>query len=115
MDLIIRWVLNALALLATSYLISGIVVRDFVAALWAAAVIGIVNATIRPVLLFLTLPVRFLTLGLFTLVINALLLWAVSTLPLGFEVRGFGAAFWGAIVLSVISAVLTSLVVGRRR
>lgn len=114
MDLIVRWVLNALALLATSRLIPGLVVRDFVAALWAAAVIGIVNATIRPVLLFLTLPLRFLTLGLFTLVVNALLLWAVSTLPLGFEVQGFGAAFWGAIVLSAISAILTSLVKRRR-
>ncbi len=103
-----------MALFATSYLIPGIVVRDFVAALVAAAVIGIVNATIRPILLFLTLPIRFLTLGLFTLVLNALLLWGVSTLPLGLEVQGFGAAFWGAIVLSVFSSILTSLVRRRR-
>jgi putative membrane protein len=113
-DLIVRWALNALALLATTYIVPGIHVKDFLAALIAAAVIGIVNATIRPVILFLTIPIRLLTLGIFTLIVNALLFWAISTLPLGLSIDGFWAAFWGAIVLSLISGLLTSIIKHRR-
>ncbi|MBU0649124.1 phage holin family protein [Patescibacteria group bacterium] len=109
MLLIVRWVLNALALLGIAYLIPGIVVENFATALIVALVIGLVNAFIRPLILILTLPVNILTLGLFTLVINALLFWLVSTWIAGFTVPGFGEAFLGALVLWAASWLTNGL------
>lgn len=103
MPLILRWILNALALLLVTNLVPDVHVEGFYAALVVALVLGVVNALIRPVLVLLTLPINLLTLGLFTLVINALLFWFVSTLVKGFQVAGFGAAFWGALALWAVS------------
>ncbi len=109
MHLLARWILNALALILVTYLVPGIHVDGFYAALIAALVLGIVNALIRPLLILLTLPITLLTLGLFTLVINALLLWFVSTVVRGFSVDGFGAAFLGALVLWIFSWLTNAL------
>ncbi len=102
-DLLINWVLFALALLFVALIIPGITFSGFVPALLAAIVIGLVNIFIRPLLLILTLPINLLTLGLFTFVINALMFWLVSKLVPGFFVSGFLAALLGSILLSILS------------
>lgn len=109
MYLLLRWVLNALALLLVTRIVPGVTVDGFYSALVVALVLGIVNALIRPILIFLTLPINVLTLGLFTLVLNALLFWFVSTLVKGFHVSGFAAAFWGALVLWAVSWITNVL------
>lgn len=109
MYLLLRWILNALGVMLVAYLVPGIVVSSFFSALIVALVLGILNALIRPILIFLTLPINILTLGLFTLVINGLLLWFVSSVVKGFAVSGFGAAFWGAIVLWLIGWLTSAL------
>ncbi|MBU1348558.1 phage holin family protein [Patescibacteria group bacterium] len=103
MNTLIRFILNALAVMAAAYIVPGISVRNFWAALIAALVIGLANALVRPVLLLLTLPITIVTLGLFTLVINALMFWLAAVLVSGFTVVGFWAAFWGAIVFWLVS------------
>lgn len=108
--LLIRWLLNALALILTDKLIAGISVEGFGAALIAALVLGIVNAVIRPVVVLLTVPINFITLGLFTLVINGLMLLLVARVVEGFRVDGFFPAVIGAVVLSLISAVLNMII-----
>ena len=85
--LLARWILNAAALLLVAYLYPGVQVQDFVAALFAALVLGLVNAVIRPLLVILTLPVTLLTLGLFLFVINAFLFWLVAELVKGSRSR----------------------------
>jgi putative membrane protein len=109
MGLIIRWLINAVALYVTTLIVKGVTIPDFGAALVAALVLGIVNAVIRPVALILTLPLNILTLGLFTFVINAAMLWLVSKAT-ALRVESAWAALLGAIVLSVVSAVLTRVV-----
>jgi putative membrane protein len=104
------WILNALALFLVSKIIPGILLQDFWSALIAVIVIGLVNALIKPILLLLTLPINILTLGLFTFVVNALMLLLASQFTPGFKVDGFTAALLGSIVLSLISMVLQSLV-----
>lgn len=108
--MIVRWLINAAALYLTALLLPGLQLRGVVPTLLAAAVLGIANALIRPVLLVLTLPLNVVTLGLFTFVINALLLLLTSAVVPGFVVRGFGSALVGAVVLSIISFVLSHLV-----
>lgn len=112
MKLVIVWLLHALALLAVAYLMPSIQVSGFTGALIAAAVIGLVNMLIRPLLVILTLPVTVLTLGLFILVINGLLFFAVGSLLESFEVKSLLSGIIGAILYSIISWILTSLVLG---
>jgi len=107
---VVRCILNGIALLLTSALIAGIEVNGFLAALFAALVLGIVNAIIRPIIILLTLPINLITLGLFTVIINGFMLKITSTVVNGFAVHGFWAATIGAIILSLISAVLNALV-----
>ncbi|MGG7605550.1 phage holin family protein [Massilia sp. BKSP1R2A-1] len=109
MRLLITWLINALALMALPFLMSSVVVTNFTTALIAALVLGLVNTLIRPLLVILTLPVTVLSLGLFILVINALLFWMVSHWIEGFDVRGFGSAFLAAILYSIISWALSTL------
>jgi putative membrane protein len=101
---------NAIALVVVAYLLPGVHVASLPAAIVAALILGVVNAVVRPLLILLTLPVVLLTLGLFTLVINAITFYLVAHLGLGFSVDGFGSAFLGALVLSIVSFVLSSLV-----
>lgn len=110
MGLLLRIVVNALALLAVAYLVPGITVTGFVGALIAAVVLGIVNAVLKPILIILSLPLEIITLGLFTFVINALLFWFVGQLGLGLTVTGFWPALIGSIVLSIVSLILSALV-----
>jgi len=106
-ELLLRWCLNALALIVVAKFIPGIHIDTFYHALIAALVLGLVNALVRPILLVLTLPVNIITLGLFTFVINALMLLLASSVVKGFSVDGFAPAFLGAITLWLIS-VLTN-------
>ena len=109
LGILLRWLINTLVLLGISYILPGIYFENFYASLITALVLGIVNALIKPLILILTLPINILTLGLFTLVINAALFWFVSTFVKGFYLSGFWAAFWAALIFSVISAILSWL------
>jgi putative membrane protein len=108
--IVLIWVLNAVALLAVSYVLPGIEITGFGAALLAALVIGLINTLLRPLLILLTLPITLLTLGLFYFVLNGLLFWWAGILLDGFEVRGFVAAVLGAILYSVIAWALSALI-----
>jgi putative membrane protein len=107
--MLIGWLLNAIALLAVAYLLPSIHVASFGAALMAALVLGLVNTLLRPLLIALTLPVTVLTLGLFLLVINGTLFWAVGHWVAGFTVGSVGAGIVGAILYSIISWALAAL------
>jgi len=113
--LMIRWLLLTISIILTSYLIDGIYVRSFASALFAALVLGILNALFRPILLIITLPINILTLGLFTFVINALLLKMVSGVVPGFYVHGFFSAVFGSLLISLVSWLLSSFVNERGR
>jgi putative membrane protein len=109
---ILTWLGTAIALLITSKIVPGIILTSFAAALTAAVVIGLVNAIVRPILQILAFPITLITLGLFTLVINALTLWLASAITpgYGFEIRGFIPAFLGSIVLSIVSGIINQIV-----
>lgn len=109
MGLLVRWLLNALALAVAAWLLPGITVDGTVPLLIAAAVVGLVNSLLKPVLVILTLPITLLTLGLFYLVLNGLLLYLAAALTPGFAIAGFWAAFFGAIVVSLTATVLHAL------
>jgi len=109
MRLILIWVLNACALLAVAYLMPSIQVASFGSALLAAIVLGLVNTLLRPLLILLTLPATLLTLGLFLFVLNALMFWLAGSMFEGFVVGGFWPALFGAILYSIFSSVLSSL------
>jgi len=111
-QLLLVWLINAVALMAVAYLLPGIAVANFTTALIAAVVLGLVNAVIRPILILLTLPATLLTLGLFIFVINGLLFWFVGSYIAGFVVTGFWWGVAGAIAYSVVSWALSSLVFG---
>jgi putative membrane protein len=116
MRLLIRWLISAVALLIVAHLVPGIYVRGFSGALIAAAVIGFVNATLGLLLKILTFPLWILTLGLFLIVINAAMLKLTAFfMPALFEVRTWTAAIIGAILLSLVSAILHWLVGDKRR
>jgi putative membrane protein len=117
MKLLLRWVVVSFALFIAARVVPGIYVFRNSWTLFAvmAVILGLVNAIVRPVLRFLSCPLIFLTLGLFLLVINGITLWfaswiAVHWLHVGFYVRGFSAAFWGALVVSIISVVMNLLI-----
>src|SRR6266545_6988811 len=110
MRLLINWILSALALLFVAHVVPGFYVRGFTTALWAALIIGLVNATIGLFLKIITFPLTVVTLGIFWLVLNALMLELASAFVPGFVVRGFFAAFVGAIVLSLVNMFLRWLV-----
>ncbi|MDZ4356950.1 phage holin family protein [Hydrogenophaga sp.] len=108
MKLILTWLLAACALLLVAYLYPGVQVQSFTSALIAAAVIGLFNAVLRPILVILTLPVTVITLGLFLFVINALLFWAAASVLDGFQVSGFVAALLGSLIYSVLMLVVNT-------
>jgi len=115
MKLLLLWLVNALSLLAVAYFLPSVSVASFYIALIAALLLGLVNTLIRPLLVLITLPITILTLGLFTLVINALLFWFVASFVEGFRVAGFWSAFWGALLYSVISSLASWLLIPRPR
>ena len=114
MKLLIGWLLNALALLAVAYLVPDIHVSSFMSALIAAAIIGLANILIKPILVILTLPVTIITLGLFIFVINGLLFWLAGYVLQGFDVKTIIAGIIGAIVYSVISWILSAIFIDKK-
>ncbi len=114
MRLLLLWILNAVALLAVTWLLPSIRLDGFGSALIAALVLGFINTLVRPVLTILTLPLTVLTLGIFYLVLNALLFWLASALLSGFHVGGFFSALVGAILYGVIAWLLSALIPGKK-
>lgn len=108
--LIVVWILNAVALLAVAYVLPGIVIGSFWSAMLAALVLGLLNTLVKPLLILLTLPITIVTLGLFLLVLNALVFWLAGSLFKGFQVDGFWWAVAGAILYSVISSLFSMLI-----
>ena len=106
MGILINWVLSAIAIIITAYLLPGVHVNSLTAALITAVVLGIVNAVLKPILILFTLPLTILTLGLFMFVINALLILFVSALVPGFKVDSFWWAVLFSIVLSIVNSIL---------
>ncbi len=106
----VRWLILTAAITVAAYLVEGIRVSGFITALFTAAILGILNAFFRPILIVLTLPLNILTLGLFTFVINAMLLKMASGLISGFEVIGFWAAVFGSLIISAVNWILISFV-----
>lgn len=107
---LLRIALNAGSLILISNVVEGIKLGGWYPAIITVVVLGIVNALIRPLILILTLPVNILTLGLFTFVINALMFWFASSIVKGFEVDGFWPAFWGALLFSIASWLISAVV-----
>jgi len=112
MHFLIRLIVNAVALMIVAYFLPGVSVTGVVGAVVAAFVLGIVNAILRPILIILTLPIQIVTLGLFTFVINGVLFYWVGHWGIGLIVNGIWPAFWGAIVLGIVSFLLSSLLRG---
>jgi putative membrane protein len=113
--LLLKWLIMAVSIIVSAYLIPGVKVSGFFAALWVALFLGIVNILIKPILIIITLPINILTLGLFTFVINALLILLGSSVVKGFEVSGFWVAVIFSIILSLINYALGSLFGTRTR
>lgn len=117
MNLLIRWVISSLALFAAAWLVPGITVDGSGWVIYAvmAIILGLVNAIVRPLLKLMTCPLVLLTLGLFVLIINGITLWlasaiAVNWFHVGFYVNGFWSGFWGALIVSIVTVVLSALV-----
>jgi putative membrane protein len=111
MYMLLHWIVSALSLMLTAYLVKGFEVKSFVSALITAVVIGLANVLIWPLLIFLTLPLNILTFGLFTFVVNGMVLKICATLLSGFRINSWGAAIFGAVVLSIVGAGLHYLLV----
>ena len=114
MRFLVRLILNGLAIIIAAWLLPGIHISSSLSALLAGVILGFVNAIVRPVLFFLTLPLTLLTLGLFIFVLNAICFALTAWLVPGFSVDGFFSALVGALLVSVVSWILNGLVVGRR-
>jgi len=109
-EFFIRWFVTAVAVFVAAWIVPGIDYSNFTGLAFASLLLGVINAMVRPVLLILCLPLILVTMGLFILVLNALLLWFVSGILPGssFTVSGFWAAFWGGVVISVVSWLLSA-------
>ncbi len=112
--ILLLWLINAASLLLVAELLPGIVIEGLVRAMLAALVLGLVNVMLRPILQLLALPITLLTLGIFALVINGLCFWLVANMLEGFSVSGFWAAFWGALLYSLVSWAAATLLPGER-
>lgn len=110
MKLLIAWIVNSLTLLAASYIVPGFRVVSIESALLASVVIGLINIFIRPFLILITLPLNILTIGLFTFVVNAVILWLASLIVTGLTIETALAGILAAIVISVVSTILSHLV-----
>jgi putative membrane protein len=109
---VIRWLVTTVAVMAASSIIHGIRYDNMASLIGAALLLGILNAFLRPVVLILSVPLILLTLGLFILVVNALMLYLVPEIVTGFHVESFGSAFWGAIIISIVSWILSAFFKG---
>ena len=109
MNIILKWLLTAISIVISAYLLSGVTVANFWTAIWLALFLGLINIILKPILILLTLPINILTLGLFTFVINALLILLASSVIKGFEISGFWVAMVFSVVLSLVNFVLYKL------
>ena len=109
MKILLKWLLSAMAIILTAYLLPGVMVASIISAIWLAALLAIINVLIRPLFVLLTLPINIITLGLFTFVINALLILLAESIIKGFDVAGFWWAMLFSVVLSLVSYVLHKL------
>jgi putative membrane protein len=109
MRILLVWILNALALWLVTQVVPGVHIADALHALVAALVLGLVNTLVKPLLVILTLPITIVTLGLFLLVLNGLLFWAVGSFLPGFEVAGFWPGLIGALIYSLLAWALSKL------
>ena len=107
---LIKWIINSLAILIVTYIVKGIEVASPVTAIVAAFVLGIINAFLRPLIILITLPINIFTFGLFTFFINGFLFYVVSKVVKGFVITGFWPAFFGALLFSAISFLLSLLI-----
>ncbi len=112
---LIRWLILTLAIIVAAHFIEGINVSGFASAFFTAAFLGILNAFFRPILLLLTLPINILSLGLFTFVINALMLKMASGVLASVEVQGFWSAVFGSVIISLVSWLLNSFIADNGR
>ena len=110
MRLLLHWILSALALLVVSHFVPGFHVNGLLPALIAAVVIGLLNATVGLLLKIITIPFSIVTLGIFLLVINGVMILLASAVVPGFHVAGFGPAFWGAVVLALLGMLIRAVV-----
>lgn len=110
MGFLLRVIVNALAIMLAAFIVPGIRVDGLVAALVGGLLLGLVNAIVRPVLIILTLPITLVTLGLFLLVLNGFCFWLVASIVKGFYVGGFWSACLGALIVSIVSWVMTALI-----
>ena len=106
---IVTWVLTAAAFLITSRFVPGFKINDFGTAMWVAVVVGVLNILLRPILLLLTLPINILTLGLFTFVVNAIVLKAAAAMTKGFDIDSWGSALIGAVILAIVHGLVFML------
>ena len=106
-----RWLINALAIFIVAHIVKGIEVSSTPTVLVIALVLGIINAFLRPFILLITLPINILTLGMFTFFINGALFYLVSKIVSDFPITGFWPAFWGYILFSIISFLLSLLII----
>lgn len=109
LEVLVNWLLSAILILVTGYIIPGVHISDFTSALLASVVLGIINALLKPLIVILTLPINLLTLGLFTLIINGVLVMLASSLVSGFQVDSFGSALLFGIVLSILNFTVNQL------
>lgn len=109
--ILIHWIVSAFAMMLTAYLVRGFKIRSFTSALFACFVIGIADVLVRPILLFLTFPLNILTLGLFTFVVNGIVIKLCAAVVPGFDVDGWGSAIFGALVLAIVGTGLHYLLV----
>jgi len=112
---LVRWCVTSISIMVVAHIFSGISADSWRSILVAALLLGVINAFIKPIILFITLPLNILSLGLLTFVINGFLLWMVSGLVKGFEVRGFWTAVLGSMFISVVSFVLNVMIGDGRR
>ena len=112
LTLLVKWSISALSIFIVGNFLPGIHVPSYMTALWVALVLGIVNVTLRPILKLLTLPITLLTLGFFAFIVNGFTFWLVARLLDGFSVDTFWYAVLGALIVSVITAILNRIVLG---
>lgn len=109
MLLLLIWIVNSLVIFGVAHLIPGIVIENMFAALFFAFILGIINTIIRPILMILTLPISIITLGIFTLVVNAFTFWLASVVSFGVEIQTFAAAFWGGLIVWIVTWITNNM------
>ena len=107
---LIRWLISAVSIYIITYLPIGIAVSSFKSTIIAAAILGIINVTIKPILIILTLPINIITLGLFTFIINGIVLIITSYVVVGFDVKNIFSAIIASILISIVNVILTNLI-----